>query len=99
MCYVNNMSISFRPICKLLQYAEDSTINFLTKIQKLSFNELESCSNWLVDNNLSLNLGKTECIIFGTLRKLKIIANFQIQCNYHIIKSQTKLKYLGLDID
>jgi hypothetical protein len=32
---------------------------------------LESCSDWLVDNKLSLHLGKTECMIFGPKKKLK----------------------------
>ena len=40
-----------------------------TKTEKLG-RELESCSNRLVDNKLSLHLGKTECIIFGPKRKL-----------------------------
>ena len=29
-----------------------------------------SCSDWLVDNKLSLHIGKTECIIFGSKSKL-----------------------------
>ena len=28
--------------------------------------ELEMCSKWLVDDKLSLHMGKTECIIFGS---------------------------------
>ena len=31
--------------------------------------ELESCYNWLIDNKLSLHVGKTKCIVFGTKRK------------------------------
>ena len=38
--------------------------------------ELESCSKWLVDNKLSLHLGKTESILFGSKRKLKKIKDF-----------------------
>ena len=32
---------------------------------------MESCSEGLVDNKLSLRLGKTECVLFGPKRKLK----------------------------
>ena len=63
LCYVNNMVISIDPDCKLLLYADDSTILFshsdpnqnAYKLGKV----LESCSDWLVDNKLSLHLGKT----------------------------------------
>lgn len=103
LCYVNDMSISIQSDCKLLLYADDSTIIFSHKdpdvISKKLGKELESCSHWLVDNKLSLHLGKTECIIFGPKRKLKKVKEFQIQCNDHVIYSQSKIKYLGIDID
>ena len=75
LCYENHMTISISTECKLLLYADDSAILFSHKdpevvSRKLS-SELESCSKWLVDNKLSLHLGKTECIWFGSRRKLK----------------------------
>ena len=68
-CYVNDMVISIDPDCKFLVYADDSTILFshsdpdqiVNKLGKV----LEYCSDWLVDNKLSLHQGKTECILFG----------------------------------
>jgi hypothetical protein len=36
-------------------------------------------------------LGKTECILFGSKRKLKRVSNFQVSCNNHIISSQKKV--------
>ena len=63
LCYVNDMSISINSDCTLLLYADDSTILFSHRdpqvISKKLGKELESCSNWLVDNKLSLHLGKT----------------------------------------
>ena len=103
LCYVNDMAISINPDCKLLLYADDSTILFSHKDPNFISNklgkELESCSEWLVDNKLSLHLGKTECILFGPKRNLKRASEFQIQCNGHVIKSQSSIKYLGIDID
>ncbi|CAG2222199.1 unnamed protein product [Mytilus edulis] len=61
--------------------------------------ELESCSKWLIDNKLSLHLGKTETILFGSKRKLSKIRNFDVTCNNHTISSQNCVKYLGLNID
>jgi len=34
--------------------------------------DLEPVSHWLVDNKLSLHLGKTESILFGSKPKLKM---------------------------
>ena len=91
------------PECKLILYADDSAIIFAHKnyeviSQKLS-NVMESCSNWLVDNKLSLHLGKTEFVLFGPSRKLRSITNFHVQCKDHIIKAQDSVKYFGLFID
>lgn len=103
LCYVNDMAISINSDCKLLLYADDSTILFSHKDPNFISNKLgkklESCSEWLVDNKLSLHLGKTECILFGPKRNLKKASEFQINCNGHIIKSQSSIKYLGIDID
>ena len=60
---------------------------------------MESCSNWVVDNKLSLHLGKTECVLFGPCRKLRNITNFHVQHKDHIIKAQDSVRYLGLFID
>ena len=61
--------------CKLLLYADDSALivsGFDSKkiADELSW-ELESCRQWLIDNKLSLHLGKTEAILFGSKRRLK----------------------------
>ena len=97
------MSISISKDCKVLLYADDTTILFSHRnpdfiSQKLG-KELESCSNWLIDNKLSLHLGKTEAILFGSKRKLSKISNFNVTCNNHTILSQNCVKYLGLNID
>ena len=81
LCYVNDMVISIDRDCKFLLYADDSTILFSHKdpdqmAHKLG-KVLESCSDWLVDNKLSLHLGKTECILFGSERKLKKVKDFK----------------------
>ena len=103
LCYVNDMVISIDPDCKLLLYADDSTILFSHKDPDQIANKLgkvlESCSEWLVDNKVSLHLGKTECILFGSKRKLRKVKDFHIVCNDHTIDSTTSVKYLGLNID
>lgn len=91
LCFVNDMVISIDPDCKLLLYADESTIPFFHKDLDLIANKLgkvlESCSEWLVDNKLSLHLGKTECILFGSKRKLKKVKDFHNVCSNHTIDS------------
>ena len=42
---------------------DDSTIMFSDKNPEFSL-KLESGSEWLINNKLSIHLGKTECILF-----------------------------------
>ena len=71
------MPISIDSQCKLILYADDSAILFAHKDHNVIFsklgNVLASCSSWPVDNKLSLHLGKTECVIFGSKRKLSML--------------------------
>ena len=103
LCYVNDMSTSISSKCKLILYADDSAILFSHKdpeiISKVLGQELENCSNWLVDNKLSLHLGKTECILFGSKHRLSKISDFNVTCNGHTINAQNSVKYLGSVLD
>ena len=60
--------------CKLLLYVDDSALlvsgKDVNRIEAILSNELQNVSNWLVDNKLSLHLGKTESILFGSKIKL-----------------------------
>ena len=53
----------------------------------------------MIDNKLSLHLGKTKCLLFGPRRKLRNIEDFVIKCHDHLIKSSFSVKYLGVQID
>ena len=103
LCYVNDMSISVSQKCTLLLYADDSILLISDKDPKIISEqlgkELESCYDWLIDNKLSLHFGKTECMIFGSKRKLRLVKDFSIKCKDHVIKSQKTVKYLGLLLD
>ena len=82
LCYINDMPMSIK--CRLMLYADDSALLVSGKnpnvIAQTLSEELESCRNWLINNKLSLHLGKTESILFGTQNKLKTVNNFQIIC-------------------
>ena len=97
------MTISVNEDCKLKLYANDSAILFSHSDPSIISNKLgkvlENCSDWLVDNRLSLHLGKTECILFGPSRKLSTVGDFEVKCHDHVIKSSNQVKYLGVRID
>ena len=101
LCYVNDMPISVK--CKLLLYADDSALIVSgfdsKKIADELSRELESCRQWLIDNKLSLHLGKTEAILFGSKRKLKRANSFDVKCGEIKVKNVNSVKYLGLQID
>ena len=113
LIYVNNMQIDIESDCKVLLYADDTAILFSDKntrviSQKLS-GMLKSCHEWLVDNKLSLHLGKTESIIVGlgppiilsVLRRLQKLSleDIKISCNGIHIEAKSSVKYLGIMID
>ena len=72
LIYINDMSASDG--CRLALYADDSALIFShsdpTIIASRLSEELASCRRWLIDNKLSLHVGKTECILLGTQRRL-----------------------------
>ena len=103
LIYVNDKSISVDADCKLVLYADDSAIFYAHKephvISEKLGSVLKQCSEWLVDNKLSLHLRKTECILFCPKRKLKEVQDFIVTCNNHIIKASDHVKYFGVIID
>ena len=52
-----------------------------------------------MDNKLSLHLGKTESILFGSKRKLKKIKDFSVTCHGQTINNKKSVKYLGVMLD
>ena len=101
LIYINDMSISVN--CKVSLYADDSALLFshknVTTINEHLSNALSSCKRWLVDNKLSLHLGKTECLLFGSNRRLKNCENFRVTCDGRVIERVFSVRYLGVQLD
>ena len=86
---------------KLLLYADDSAIlvsgKDVSQIQAtLSIKELESIREWLIDNKLSLHLGKTESILFGTNKKLQLAPQLNIECAGNKLANRSSVNSWGL---
>ena len=50
-------------------------------------------------NRLSLHLGKTESILFGTKQKIKQCSQMSVYCNNIPIQAKKNVKYLGITFD
>ena len=100
-CYVNDMPISVQ--CKLLLYADNSALLVEGKdtnlIAETLLNELNSCRHWLIDNQLSLHLGKIEDISFGSKKRLNKVNSFNVECGEIEIKNVNSVNYLVIQLD
>ena len=68
LCYINDMAAALK--CKLSLYVDDSALVYSGSdpagVAAFLSSELNTCRKWLINNRLSLHLGKTECILFGS---------------------------------
>ena len=56
---------------------------------------LHAHGTWLSDNKLSIHLGKTESILFGSNFNLNKVDNFAIKVGNSVITRKNKITYLG----
>jgi len=89
--------------CKLMLYADDSALfvsgRDVSEIEGNLSVELESVSEWLIENKLSLHLGKTESILFASKRRLRKASTINVVCNGNNIVSKSNVTYLGVTLD
>ena len=101
LIYINDMHTSLT--CQLALYADDSALIFSHSDASVVANrlsqELSNCKKWLIDNKLSLHVGKTECMLFGTSRRLKQVGDFNVSCDGMAVNRVTSVKYLGVKLD
>ena len=101
LLYINDMNISTN--CELSLYADDSALFFAhrdaTVIGQRLSSELSNCKRWLVDNKLSLHVGKTECLLFGSKSRLRRAGDFQVLCEGTAVQRVSVVKYLGCCLD
>ena len=101
LVYINDMPSAVN--CKLLLYADDSALvvsgTSVSDIEATLSLELESVSQWLMDNKLSLHLGKTESILFGNNHLLSKCSELNVRCNDSTIEPKSSVKYLGVQLD
>ena len=101
LCYINDMADALN--CRLSLYADDSALVHSgadpDEIANFLSNELSICQKWLIDNRLSLHLGKTECVLFGSKRRIRPEVTFDVKLENTSVNRVTSVKYLGIHLD
>ena len=99
--YINDMHKAFDK-CLVHHFADDTNLLYADEnpknLQKVMDKELKVLVEWLRANRLSLNVGKTEFIIFRPPRKT-LNDRIVLKLDQKKIFESTKIKYLGLLLD
>ena len=92
--------------CKIVTYADDTIIYFhsdsLKEIEHVLQNEFTFFSNWLIENELILNMNKnkTEIMIFGTQKRLnKTSRTVNIVHQNEYVNNTNYYNYLVIKVD
>ena len=89
--------------CSMLMYADDTILFYaaskVNALQERLNEELKVIDCWLPQNNLFLNVYKTEAMVFGTSPCLSNMHSFTIRVNGTSIKRVSQFKYLGVVFD
>ena len=101
LIYVNDL-----PKCttngKSIMFADDTSIFFKGNCCKSLYNvanqDLQSIDAWLISNKLSLNVNKSNHILFQTAN-CKVLPNINLKLRGKIVKKVRSAKFLGVTID
>ena len=97
--YINDICKASE-LLKFILFADDTNIfrsgTNIVQLAKEISNELEKVNNWFIANKLSLNVSKTNFIVFSNMKKKTDIT---IRINNNNIKQVDSIKFLGVIID
>ena len=100
LLYINDLPNISKKL-KFYLFADDTNIYFesdnLKKLESIMNKELEKLHEWLSINRLSLNISKTNFVIFNSPNKPKTTVTILI--NKEAINEDNQVKYLGILID
>ena len=101
LLYINDV-VHVSKLAEIIMFADDTNIFFsgtnLDSLINQVNDELEKLSNWFKVNKLSLNVKKTNYMIFRA-RNRKFKANIQVRTDGIDISEVTKTKFLGVVIN
>ena len=101
LLYINDLHEAINH-CTVHHFADDTNLLIINKslkiLHKLLNSDLKDLTNWLNGNKISLNVSKTELIIFKPKRK-PLDFNMKIKLNGKRLYPTDSVKYLGVKID
>ena len=101
LLYINDLYVAIK-CCRVHHFADDTNLlinnKSLKRLNKLLSIDLNNLTNWLNANKISLNVSKTEIIIFKPERKPQDF-NMKIKLNEKRLYPTDSVKYLGVKID
>ena len=101
LLYINDMNKSVKHSC-VYHFADDTNLLYKNKdpkkLRKNINSDLKDIFTWLCANRLSLNVSKTEFIVFKPPKK-SLHQRITLKLNGKTLFESTKLKYLGLIMD
>ena len=101
LIYINDMHTAVK-FSTVYHFADDTNLLYHHKnpkvLRKHMNSDLKLLYNWLCANRLSLNVSKTEFIIFRP-PKLTLSSRITLTLNRTTIFESTKIKYLGVILD
>ena len=99
--YVNDLPNCLRH-CKIILYADDTLIHYSAKtvqdIETYLNIDLQTVSQWLQSNLLTLNCDKSRFVLFGSTRRLKSLNAVSIKINESPLEHANSFKYLGVTL-
>ena len=102
LLYINDLPLS-SPSSHFIIFADDTNILFShedpVQLEKLINTELKEISNWFKLNKLSLNIDKTNFMIFKNKYNNKPMPDFKIEIDNKHIEQVDTTKFLGILID
>ena len=101
--YVNDLP-NFTNEPNVIMYADDTTVyvtgDNLKYVETRMNEQLNLLNNWFLCNRLSLNVGKTNYVIFRKKKEAKIqLNNIGIRIGAQEIERKSVVKFLGIHID
>ena len=85
---------------KYVAYADDIALYLNFTINDIALHEcLSSLGNWLLFNNLLLNVDKSQCMVVGTRQQVKLNPKLEIKIDSENIPQSQDNKLLGVILD
>ena len=101
LLYMNNLHTVIK-FHKVHHFADDTNLlhisKYIKKLNKFVSFDLKNLSNWLNANKISLNVSKTELIMFKPRMK-KVDFDLKLKLNGKRLYPTKSVKYLGIKID